>query len=209
MQTKYLPILAGAAVTTVSASEITTVNVVHIVETLQLGKHIPSFTPNKRDIDAIFARGFDGDCTSSARSILGSFPTPKPDVSSWLLTAETTQPCTLEAPSSLSSDLMKYVTEVNEWAVEKYDDLQDISANCLEGDDVEDAGQLGCSTPGAILFTADKTTATVQLKTALATFTPTGSAAASTEAPNAAATGGANAFAAAAVVGVAAFMIGA
>ncbi|KAF5662220.1 infection structure specific [Fusarium heterosporum] len=209
MQTKYLPVLAAAAATTVSASEITRVNVVHIVETLQLGKHIPSFTPNKRDMDAIFARDSDGDCTSSARSILSSFPTPKPEIESWLLSAETTKPCTMEAPSSLSSDLMKYITEINEWAVEKDGDLHAISDSCLDEDDVDDAGQFGCSTPGVLLFTTDKTTETVQLKTALATFTPTGSAATSTKAPNAAATGGANAFAAAAAVGVAAFMIGA
>ncbi|KAF4990459.1 hypothetical protein FGRMN_8452 [Fusarium graminum] len=208
MQTKYLPILAAAAATTVSASEITRVNVVHIVETLQLGKHIPNFTPNKRDMNAIFARDSDSDCTSSARSILSSFPTPKPEIESWLLSAETTKPCTMEAPSSLSSDLMKYITEVNEWAVEKDGELQAITDKCLDADEVDDAGQLGCSTPGTLLFTTEKTTQTVQLKTALATFTPTGSAA-STNAPNAAATGGANTFAAAAAVGVAAFMIGA
>ncbi|KAM0189724.1 hypothetical protein ACHAPA_008527 [Fusarium lateritium] len=208
MQTKYLPILAAAAATTVSASEVTQIDVVHIIETLQVGKHIPSFTPNKRSLNAIFARDNDEECQSSYTSILRSVPTPKPAVESWARTAETTEACVIEAPTSVSSDLMAYITAVNEWLIEKEGDLNGLVGKCLEEEDVEEAGQIdGCSTPGTILFTADKTTQTVQLKTALATFTP--GAASATKAPNAGATGAANAFAAAAAVGVAAFMVAA
>ncbi|KIL96580.1 hypothetical protein FAVG1_01324 [Fusarium avenaceum] len=208
MQTKYLPILAAAAATTVSASQVTQVDVVHIIETLQVGKHIPSFTPNKRSLNAIFARDDDAECQSSFTSILLSVPTPNPAIQSWARTAETTQSCVIEAPTSLSSDLMAYITAINEWAVEKEGDLNAIVGKCLEEEDVENAGGIGsCSTPGTILFTADKTTDTVFLKTALATFTP--GAASTTKAPNAGATGAANSFAAAAAIGVAAFMIAA
>ncbi|CAJ0539128.1 Ff.00g068960.m01.CDS01 [Fusarium sp. VM40] len=210
MQTKYLPILAAAAATTVSASasQVTQVDVVHIIETLQVGKHIPSFTPNKRSLNAIFARDNDAECQSSFTSILLSFPTPKPAIESWARTAETTQLCVIQAPTSLSSDLMAYLTAVNEWAVEKDGDLNGLVGKCLEEEDVENAGGVdSCPTPGTILFTADKTTDTVFLKTALATFTP--GAASATKAPNAGATGAANSFAAAAAVGVAAFMVAA
>jgi hypothetical protein len=208
MQTKYLPILAAAAATTVSASQVTKVDVVHIIETLQVGKHIPSFTPNKRSLNAIFARDDDEECQSSFTSILLSIPTPKPALQSWARTVETTKSCVIEAPTSLSSDLMAYITAINEWAVEKDGDLNGLVGKCLEEEDVEGAGQINsCSTPGTILFTADKTTETVYLNTALATFTP--GAASATKAPNAGATGAANAFAAAAAVGVAAFMVAA
>ncbi|KAF5658227.1 infection structure specific, partial [Fusarium circinatum] len=54
MQTKYISLLAAAAATTVSAAEVKRVDVVHIFETLHVGKHIPSFTPNKRSVNAIF-----------------------------------------------------------------------------------------------------------------------------------------------------------
>jgi hypothetical protein len=210
MQTKYLPILAAAAATTVSASKVTKVDVVHIIETLQVGKHIPSLTPNKRSLNAIFARDDDEECQRSITSILLSIPTPKPAVEAWASTAETTKSCVIEAPTSLSSDLMAYITAINEWAIEKDGDLNGLVGKCLEEEDVEDAGQIdSCSTPGTILFTADKTTDTVYLKTALATFTPVPGAASATTAPNAGATGAANAFAAAAAVGVAAFMVAA
>ncbi|EMT63266.1 hypothetical protein FOC4_g10013484 [Fusarium odoratissimum] len=104
MQTKYISLLAAAAATSVSAAEVKRVDVVHIFETLHVGKHIPSFTPNKRSVNAIFERDDKEECQSSAISILRSAPTANRDLESWALTAETTDPCTLTAPSSLSSD---------------------------------------------------------------------------------------------------------
>ncbi|CVK92358.1 uncharacterized protein FMAN_07254 [Fusarium mangiferae] len=216
MQTKYISLLAAAAVTTVSAAEVKRVDVVHIFETLHVGKHIPSFTPNKRSVNAIFERDDKEECQSSAISILRSAPTANRDLESWALTAETTDPCTLTAPSSLSSDLLSYMTAVVEWSNEKADDMREIVDKCLDGEDAEDAELGVCSTPGTIIFTAVTTTQTVQLKTVLETFaTPgassTGSAGGSddTEKTNAAAPRGANLFAAVAAVGVAGFMIAA
>ncbi|KAI1040868.1 hypothetical protein LB505_008768 [Fusarium chuoi] len=214
MQTKYISLLAAAAATTVSAAEVKRVDVVHIFETLHVGKHIPSFTPNKRSVNAIFERDDKEECQSSAISILRSAPTANRDLESWALTAETTDPCTLTAPSSLSSDLLSYMTAVVEWSNEKADDMQEILDKCLDGEDAENAELGVCSTPGTIIFTAATTTQTVQLKTVLETFaTPgassTGSAGGSddTEKTNAAALRGANLFAAVAAVGVAGFMI--
>ncbi|RKL48652.1 hypothetical protein BFJ72_g1551 [Fusarium proliferatum] len=216
MQTKYISLLAAAAATTVSAAEVKRVDVVHIFETLHVGKHIPSFTPNKRSVNAIFERDDKEECQSSAISILRSAPTANRDLESWALTAETTDPCTLTAPSSLSSDLLSYMTAVVEWSNEKADDMQEIVDKCLDGEDAEDAELGVCSTPGTIIFTAATTTQTVQLKTVLETFaTPgassTGSAGGSddTEKTNAAAPLAANLFAAIAAVGVAGFMIAA
>ncbi|KAH7481540.1 hypothetical protein BFJ68_g1818 [Fusarium oxysporum] len=217
MQTKYISLLAAAAATSVSAAEVKRVDVVHIFETLHVGKHIPSFTPNKRSVNVIFERDDKEECQSSAISILRSAPTANRDLESWALTAETTDPCTLTAPSSLSSDLLSYMTAVVEWSNEKADDMQELVDKCLDGEDADDSGELGvCSTPGKIIFTAATTTETVQLKTVLETFaTPgassTGSSGGSddTEKTNAAAPRGANLFAAVAAVGVAGFMIAA
>ncbi|KAH7255444.1 uncharacterized protein BKA55DRAFT_537851 [Fusarium redolens] len=217
MQTKYISLLAAAAATTVSAAEVKRVDVVHIFETLHVGKHIPSFTPNKRAVNAIFARDDKEECQSSAISILRSAPTANRELESWALTAETTDPCTLTAPSSLSSDLLSYMTAVVDWSNEKADDMQELVDKCIDEDDADNAGGLGvCSTPGKILFTTGTSTETVQLRTVLETFaTPgassTGSAGGSddTDKTNAAAPRGANLFAAVAAVGVAGFMIAA
>ncbi|KAF9768670.1 hypothetical protein IL306_013981 [Fusarium sp. DS 682] len=221
MQTKYISLLAAAAATTVSATEVKRVDVVHIFETLQVGKHIPSFTPNKRDVNAIFARDDKEECQSSALSILRSAPTANRDLQSWALTAETTDPCTLTAPSSLSSDLMSYMTAVVEWSNEKFEDMEDLVGKCIDEDDLDNAGGLdACSTHGKILFTTGTSVETVRLETALKTFaTPgassTGSAGGSgsdsdtTDKANAVAPRGVNMLAAVAAVGVAGFMIAA
>ncbi|KAF5603730.1 infection structure specific [Fusarium pseudocircinatum] len=216
MQTKYISLLAAAAATTVSATQVKRVDVVHIFETLHVGKHIPSFTPNKRSVNAIFERDDKEECQSSAISILRSAPTANGDLESWALTAETTDPCTLTAPSSLSSELLSYMTAVVEWSNEKADDMQELVDKCLDGEDANDANLAACPTPGTVIFTAATTTQTVQLKTVLETFaTPgassTGSAGGSddSEKTNAAAPRGANLFAAVAAVGVAGFMIAA
>ncbi|KAF5584166.1 infection structure specific [Fusarium subglutinans] len=220
MQTKYISLLAAAAATTVSAAEVKRVDVVHILETLHVGKHIPSFTPNKRSVNAIFERDDKEECQSSAISILRSAPTANRDLESWALTAETTDPCTLTAPSSLSSELLSYMTAVVEWSNEKADDMQELADKCLDGEDANGGELAACPTPGTVIFTAATTTETVQLKTVLETFaTPgassTGSGSDSaggsddTEKTNAAAPCGANLFAAVAAVGVAGFMIAA
>ncbi|PNP80643.1 hypothetical protein FNYG_06242 [Fusarium nygamai] len=219
MQTRYISLLAAAAATAVSATQVKRVDVVHIFETLHVGKHIPSFTPNKRSVNAIFERDDKEECQSSAISILRSAPTANRDLESWALTAETTDPCTLTAPSSLSSELLSYMTAVVEWSNEKADDMQELVDKCLDGEDANDANLAACPTPGTVIFTAAATTETVQLKTVLKTFaTPgassTGSAGGSggsddSEKTNAAAPRGANLFAAVAAVGVAGFMIAA
>ncbi|KAF4439261.1 infection structure specific protein [Fusarium austroafricanum] len=213
MQTKYLSLLAAVAATTVSATAVERVDVIHIFETLQVGHHIPEFTPNKRSINAIFARDDKEECQSSAISILRSAPTGNSAITSWARTAETTDPCTLVAPSSISSDVMSYVTEVIEWANDKYDDMEKLIGKCVDDDDVNAGEFNGCSTPGTILFTADKTTETVKLETALATFATPGASSSSGSGsgskPNAAAPRGANMFAAVVAVGLASFIISA
>ncbi|KAF4341364.1 infection structure specific [Fusarium beomiforme] len=216
MQTKYITLLAAAAATTVSASEVKRVDVVHILETLQVGKHIPNFSLNKRGVNAIFARDDKEECQSSALSILRSAPTANSDLESWALTAETTDPCTLTAPSSLSSDIMSYMTAVVEWENEKYEDMEELVGKCIDEDELDNSGGLVCSTPGKILFTTGTSVETVQLKTALETFatpgaSPTGSAGGSdsSDKPNAVAPRGVNMLAAFAAVGVAGFMIAA
>ncbi|KAF5963802.1 infection structure specific protein [Fusarium bulbicola] len=220
MQTKYICLLAAAAATTVSAAEVKRVDVVHIFETLHVGKHIPSFTPNKRSVNAIFERDDKEECQSSAISILRSAPTANRNLESWALTAETTDPCTLTAPSSLSSELLSYMTAVVEWSNEKAGDMQELVDKCLDGEDANGGELAACPTPGTVIFTAATTTETVQLKTVLETFaTPgassTGSGSGSaggsddTEKTNAAAPRVANLFAAVAAVGVAGFMIAA
>ncbi|KAM0555108.1 hypothetical protein ACHAPJ_006458 [Fusarium lateritium] len=221
MQTKYLSILAAVAATTVSA-EVEHVDVVHIFDTLHVGKHIPSFTPNKRDVNAIFARADKdmNECQSSARSILLAAPTPSNRaVQSYFLTAETTDACTLTAPGSLSSDVMSYLTEVNEWASKSEKDMEKLLEDCLDEDEAKSASQMAastaCPTPGTIFFTASNGTRTVLLETALETFaTPaptsgSGSDDADTKDENAAAPRGASMVAAIAAVGVAGFMIAA
>ncbi|RGP61877.1 infection structure specific [Fusarium longipes] len=71
MQTKYLSILAAtiAAVTGVSAGNVERVDVVHIFKTLHVVDQVPNLTPDKRSINALFARDsnekfLSSDCAS-------------------------------------------------------------------------------------------------------------------------------------------------
>ncbi|KAF4963767.1 hypothetical protein FSARC_8250 [Fusarium sarcochroum] len=225
MQTKYLPILAAAAATTVSAAEVQHVDVVHIFDTLHVGKHIPSFTPNKRDVNAIFARADkdQAECQSSLLSIIKDAPTPtNRAVQSYFLTAQVTEVCTLTAPASISSDIMSYVTEIIEWVSENEKEIVKLGEECLDEDDVkqasEDASASACPTPGRILFTASNGTKTVELDTAFPTPAATGGSGSGsgsssddpdTKDENAAASRGASMVAAIAAVGIAGFMIAA
>ncbi|KAF5021352.1 hypothetical protein F66182_6620 [Fusarium sp. NRRL 66182] len=208
MQAKFLTLLAATA-TTASALASTEhvkrvdVNVVHIYETLHAGKHIPNFSVDKRDTNAIFARQNNAECRSSATSILRSIPTPAADLESWARTARTTEPCSITAPSSVSDHLLSYLTAINQWALDREDELEEFIDGCGDGADTDDDVLNACSTPGTIFFTAANRTKTVELEPILATMTGTPSS-------NAAAPRGASlAAAVAAAIGVAGFMMAA
>ncbi|KAH7193693.1 uncharacterized protein B0J16DRAFT_335808 [Fusarium flagelliforme] len=210
MKTEYLTVLAAAAATGVSAGNVQRVDVVHIFETLHVGNHVPSFSHNKRDLNAIFARDSkDEKCLSTATSILRNFPTPTGDLSNWVVALDTkTDECTLTAPSSLSSDLMKYYTALADWEMDNQKNLVDFIKECATQDQLDDINKElggGSCSDAALLFTGASATETVMVKTALPNWTP---APAPTEV-NAAAAPGISQLAALAAAGVAGFMIAA
>ncbi|KAJ4028047.1 hypothetical protein NW752_000303 [Fusarium irregulare] len=210
MKTEYLTALAAAAATGVSASNVERVDVVHIFETLHVGNHVPSFSHNKRNLNAIFARDSkDEKCLSTATSILQNVPTPTGDLSRWAVgQGSQTDECTLTAPSSLSSDLMKYYTALADWEMDNQKNLVDFIKECATQDQLDDINKelgVGSCSDAAIVFTGASATETVMIQTALPDYTPV---AAPTEV-NAAAASGISQLAALAAAGVAAFMIAA
>ncbi|KAL6922142.1 hypothetical protein ACHAPO_002901 [Fusarium lateritium] len=213
MQTKYLTILGAtaAAAASVSTRDVKHVDVVHIFQTLHVTNQVPNFSPNKRSINALFARGSDDECQSSATSILRAFPTPTGRLRNFLSTAGTpSDSCTLEAPSSISSELMSYYTTLAEWEMDKGDDLIKFVQNCASQDDLdeinEELGGSECSVLGTVIFTAASTTKTVNMETALPNYTPL---TLPTTVNDAGFARGISKFAAAAAAGVAGFMIAA
>lgn len=208
MQIKNLAILAAVAATAV-AEEVQHVEVIHVVETLHIynAKLLP-VSPNKRSLDSLFRRADSAQCTSSALSLLRSAPTPAPDVQSWALRApSSTDPCTLVAPSSISDDLIEYLTELAEWAIEKEADAQKIVEDCnLDGND---NALESCSTPGTLFFTSANQTKTVPLEPILESLTATaGSGGSSSDNGNAAPARGAGLAAVfAAAMGVTGFLV--
>ncbi|QPC77763.1 hypothetical protein HYE68_008515 [Fusarium pseudograminearum] len=214
MQTKYLSILGAtaAAVTGVSARDIQHVDVVHIFETLHVSEQVRNFTPNKRNIDTLFARDSNDECLSSATSILRAFPTPTGSLRAYVSTAQTqTNPCTLEVPATLSSDLMSYYTSLTEWEMDNDDGLIKFIQKCASQDDLDEINkELGggseCSGLGTVLFTAASSTKTVDLQTAFPDYT---AASVPTTVDNAGVARDVGKFAAAAAAVVAGFMIAA
>ncbi|CEI67268.1 hypothetical protein FVEN_g5825 [Fusarium venenatum] len=213
MQTKYLSILGAtaAAAASVSTRDVKHVDVVHIFQTLHVTNQVPNFTPNKRSINALFARDSNDKCQSSATSILRTFPTPTGSLRNYLNAAETPRDsCTLEVPSSISSDLMSYYTTLVNWEMDKGDDLVKFVQNCASQDDLDEINkELGgseCSVLGTIIFTAASTTKTVNIETAFPNYTPITLPTAVNDAGFAR---GISKFAAAAAAGVAGFMMAA
>ncbi|KAJ4022493.1 hypothetical protein NW766_001529 [Fusarium irregulare] len=189
MKTEYLTALAAAAATGVSASNVERVDVVHIFETLHVGNHVPSFSHNKRNLNAIFARD-----SKDEKWAVGQ--------------GSQTDECTLTAPSSLSSDLMKYYTALADWEMDNQKNLVDFIKECATQDQLDDINKelgVGSCSDAAIVFTGASATETVMIQTALPDYTPV---AAPTEV-NAAAASGISQLAALAAAGVAAFMIAA
>ncbi|KAH7174073.1 uncharacterized protein B0J16DRAFT_325551 [Fusarium flagelliforme] len=175
MQIKYLPVIAAAAATGVSAGDVQHVDVVHIFETLRVAEHVPNFSLNKRDINALFARGSDHGCESSATSILRDIPTLGSGLASWAVSATHADQCTLTAPSSVSSALMSYWTSVANWQMEKGVDFTEFVKNCVSQDELDKIiEQVGpkCSNAGTVIFTAASTTQTVDIQTVVPGFTP-------------------------------------
>ncbi|RBR22082.1 uncharacterized protein FIESC28_04587 [Fusarium coffeatum] len=210
MHANYLTILAATAATGVSAGNVQHVDVVHILETLHVDNHVPSFSHNKRNLNAIFARDSkDEECLSTANSIVRNLPTPTGDLSSWAVgQGSKTDECTLTAPSSLSSDLMKYYTALASWEMDNQKNLVDFIKECATQDQLDDINKElggGSCSDAAVVFTGASATETVMMQTALPNYTP---APAPTEV-NAAAAHGISQLAALAAAGVAAFMIAA
>ncbi|KAJ4133436.1 hypothetical protein NW768_005021 [Fusarium equiseti] len=210
MKTEYLTVLAAAAATGVSAGNVQRVDVVHIFETLHVGNHVPNFSHNKRNLNAIFARDSKDDkCLRTASSILQNVPTPTGDLSRWAVgLGSQTDECTLTAPSSLSSNLMKYYTELADWEMDNQKNLVEFVKECATQDELDDINKElggGSCSDAALLFTGASATETVMMKTALPNYTPV---AAVTEA-NAAAASDISQLAALAAAGVAGFMIAA
>ncbi|KAF4419114.1 infection structure specific [Fusarium acutatum] len=175
MQTKYLPIIAAAAATGASAGDVQHVDVVHIFETLRVAEHIPNLSPNKRNINALFARDSNDACQSSATSILRDIPTLGASLASWAVSATQADKCTLMAPSSVSSALMSYYTSVANWQMEKGDDFNKFLQNCVSQDELDKILEgLGpkCSKAGTVIFTAASTTQTIDMQTAIPSYTP-------------------------------------
>ncbi|KAL4723690.1 hypothetical protein ACLX1H_009333 [Fusarium chlamydosporum] len=175
MQTKYLPVLAAAAATGAFAGDVQHVDVVHIFETLRVAEHVPNFSPNKRNLNALFARDSNDDCRSSATSIVRNIPTPGSDLASWAVSATQADECNLTVPSSLSSALMSYYTSAANWEMENGDDFNKFVQNCASQDDLDEVlEQLGpqCSNAGTVVFTAASTTRTVDMQTVLPSYTP-------------------------------------
>jgi len=210
MQIKYLPVIAAAAATGVSAGDVQHVDVVHIFETLHVGNHVPSFSHNKRNLNAIFARDSkDEKCLSTATSILRNVPTPTGDLSRWAVDLDSkTDECTLTAPSSLSSDLMKYYTALADWEMDNKKNLIDFIKECASQDQLDDINKElggGSCSDAALVFTGASATETVMMQTALPNYTP----APLVTAVNAAAAPGISQLAALAAACVAGFMIAA
>jgi hypothetical protein len=213
MQTKYLTILGATAVaaTGVSTRDVKHVDVVHIFQTLHVTNQVPNFTPNKRSINALFARDSDDECQSSASSMLRVFPTPTGSLRNYVQTAEAqSESCTLEVPASVSSDLMSYYTALAEWWEDNSDGLVKFVEKCASQDDLDELnkelGDSECSGLGTVVFTAASTTKTVDMNTALPNYTP---AALPTTVNDAGIARGISKLAAAAAAGVAGFMIAA
>lgn len=186
MISKTTHIVALAA--TASAA-IDSVQVVHIIESLK-SEGLPvkasvHFSDNKNDARALFARDDPTymECAASLRDVFETIPTPtNREVLYWFTDVLETAECTLTAHSSLSDDIMSYVTELIDWIWEIEDGLEKIVDDCGDqlGIEINDnsPADLLCGKGGTMIYTGSaNATATVAFETALADYTPPASGA--------------------------------
>ncbi|KAH7141793.1 hypothetical protein EDB81DRAFT_797600 [Dactylonectria macrodidyma] len=174
MQFKSQLMLASAAAAAVSNLEVREVNVVHVLEKLHIHPNaVVNYTPNKRDEDVLFARADREDCQDSAIDILNSAPTADPELEDWaqsvLDEGSSTDPCSLFVPSSLSSDMMEYMTSYIDWIADVEDDVADFNEECSQY--VEAQFVRACPTPGTVFFTENNKTETIPLNSLIASAT--------------------------------------
>ncbi|KAH7142707.1 hypothetical protein B0J13DRAFT_636345 [Dactylonectria estremocensis] len=158
--------LAGAATAAAAA-------VINNVEKLHIHFNTVNYTPNKRDEGVLFARADRDECQSSVVDILSGAPTGDAELEDWaqslVVESSSTNPCSLYVPSSLSEDMMEYMTSYIDWAADVQDEVADFNEECsqyVDGDVVQ-----ACPTPGTIFFTENNTTETVPLDTLVASAT--------------------------------------
>ncbi|KAF5003260.1 hypothetical protein FDECE_10160 [Fusarium decemcellulare] len=172
MQIKTLSLVAATAATAAaSVEEVKQVNVVHkILETVDVGVPGISLTPNKRSLKALFRRASDDECESSVMSLILDIPTPtNKDVLEWITTMETTNSCTLTAPTTISDEVLEYLSELAQWSYDKEADAQEILDECNV--DTNEGAVGSCGKRGKILFTDSDSTKTVALSSAIPTPT--------------------------------------
>ncbi|KAM0324912.1 hypothetical protein ACHAQA_007878 [Verticillium albo-atrum] len=154
--------LVALAATSVSA-DVRVVEAVRIIENIQLQSFVPS--------NVIAERQNLNECVQSAEDLYSSAPSPSPDVESAV--SAQTDSCTWTMEASLSEDLMSYVTELAEWAIDAEDDLEEILDDCK--DHLRRVELSVCTPAGTVYFTGtDNSTATVAFETALADVTGSG-----------------------------------
>ncbi|KAH7109240.1 hypothetical protein B0J13DRAFT_463026 [Dactylonectria estremocensis] len=160
--------LAAAAAAAINHVEVRQVNVVHVLEKLHVYPNaIVNYTLNKREEAALVARADRDECQSSVVDILKGAPTGDADLEDWAYSS--TNPCSLYVPSSLSEDMMEYMTSYIVWAADAQDDVEDFNKECsqyVDGDVVD-----ACPTPGTIFFTENNATETVALDSLVACIT--------------------------------------
>ncbi|CRK36037.1 hypothetical protein BN1708_006895, partial [Verticillium longisporum] len=157
-------LLAFAAAS--ATAEVEVVQAVRIIENIKLQSLASS--------NVIVARQDAGECYTSASSILGSAPTPAPDVEDAVVSQ--TESCLWTVHSSLSEDLMEYMTELADWAQGAEGSMEKLLEDCKDHIQVDTAAAAEVCTPaGTILFTGSaNSTSTVALETELPAATGSG-----------------------------------
>ncbi|KAM5345147.1 hypothetical protein ACJ41O_011009 [Fusarium nematophilum] len=182
MQFKTQVLLAATAAAAVSHVQVRQVEVVHVFEKLHVKgavdapNSVVNYTPNKRDVGSLFRRAGLSECRSSAYDILNSAPTAAPEVEDWaqsqIYADSTTDPCSLYVPSSLSEEVMEYMTELIDWAADVEISASDFVKECSQWASSPVASPADeCPTPGTIFFTEKNQTKTVPLEPFIASVT--------------------------------------
>ncbi|KAK7425941.1 hypothetical protein QQZ08_007523 [Neonectria magnoliae] len=176
MQFKTQLLFAATAVAAATPNKVEPreVHVVHILEKLHVaGPANVNYSPNKRDVQALFARADLDDCQDMATDLIKGMPTAGSNLDDWAESvnnaATTSDPCSLYAPASLSEELMDYMTDYIDWLV----DIQDDAAEFVEECSQFGSGQVieSCESVGTIFFTENNETETVRLEEVIASAT--------------------------------------
>ncbi|KAK7417474.1 hypothetical protein QQX98_004594 [Neonectria punicea] len=174
MQFKTQLLFAATAVAAATPNKVETreVHVVHILEKLHVAGPA-NISPNKRDVQALFARADLDDCQDMATDLIQGMPTAGSNLDEWAESindaATTSDPCSLYAPASLSEELMDYMTDYIDWLVDIQDDAEEFVEECSQygsGEVVE-----SCESVGTVFFTENNQTETVRLEEIIASAT--------------------------------------